>query len=238
MSILDALIADPLAAAPPFVPIWKSHVKTIDEPGRSRLYVTPDGTFPSVTSVLGHGSDMSWLETWRQNVGEEKADNISRRSRERGTTMHAVLEAAIRREDPAVVAGEDYESLEMARAIARQLFPNVRRMFGLETAVWSKRLRIAGRLDGAGVHNGENAIIDFKNARHLKNAADIQGYFRQASLYSMLLLERTGVHCPKIIIAIAQGDDRCGQAQIFEERAENFLEAAFRQVRCYHRDTK
>ena len=42
--------------------------------GIGRVYTTPDGNkYPSVTTVLGAGSDQSWLQEWKDRVGEKEA---------------------------------------------------------------------------------------------------------------------------------------------------------------------
>jgi len=38
-----------------------------------RRYKTPDGTFPSVTTVLGQRTDKSAIEKWKQRVCNEEA---------------------------------------------------------------------------------------------------------------------------------------------------------------------
>jgi len=50
------------------------------------------GLFPSITTVLGETSDKSGLEEWRNKVGHEEADRISRLSMNRGTIMHRLIE--------------------------------------------------------------------------------------------------------------------------------------------------
>lgn len=50
------------------------------------------GLFPSITTVLGETSDKSGLEDWRNKVGHEEADRISKLSMNRGTIMHRLIE--------------------------------------------------------------------------------------------------------------------------------------------------
>ena len=63
-----------------------------------RVYVAPDGSrYPSVTTVLGILSEDS-IREWRQRVGEEKANSITRKAASRGTDMHTLVEHYLKNE--------------------------------------------------------------------------------------------------------------------------------------------
>ena len=59
-----------------------------------RVYLTPTGDkFPSVTTVISNNKEkMAGIARWRARVGEEKANNISKRSTGRGTKYHSIVE--------------------------------------------------------------------------------------------------------------------------------------------------
>lgn len=58
-----------------------------------RLYPTPEGQFASVTTVISSNREkMAGIARWRERVGEEKANNISSRSTNRGTKYHSIVE--------------------------------------------------------------------------------------------------------------------------------------------------
>lgn len=230
-------VRDPLQAAPSLETIWDPDVKN-DDSGSLRVYKTPDGDFFSVTSILGYGHDMTWLEDWRERIGHEKADAISERSRERGTNMHAALEASIEGRDPWDASLHDGEAMLMARAIAEDLFPRVEKFLMSESAVWSKQHRYAGRTDSVGIVDGKPSIIDFKNARHKKKPEDIVGYFHQTSLYAEAIYERVGVACEDIYICVAYGDQMIGQRDIFRVKTLDWLPAAVDLVKKFHENYK
>ena len=56
-----------------------------------RLYSTPDGAFPSVTTVLSILNEEA-IAAWRARVGEEEANRISGRASNRGTKVHSIIE--------------------------------------------------------------------------------------------------------------------------------------------------
>ena len=37
-----------------------------------RTYFTPDGAYPSITTILGKTADNTWLQKWIERVGEKK----------------------------------------------------------------------------------------------------------------------------------------------------------------------
>jgi len=59
----------------------------------SRKYTTPEGnSYPSVTTILSHSTDKSFLIKWRKRVGEEESNKIVKKSSGRGTKLHSVCE--------------------------------------------------------------------------------------------------------------------------------------------------
>ena len=65
-----------------------------------RTYFTPDGNFPSITTLLGKTSENQvWLQKWREKVGEEEADRISKEATDRGTLVHEYAEKYFNGED-------------------------------------------------------------------------------------------------------------------------------------------
>ena len=65
-------------------------LKSITTSG-SRVYETPDGTFPSITTVLGR-KKAQFFKEWRARIGEEEANKITTQATRRGTKVHKVVE--------------------------------------------------------------------------------------------------------------------------------------------------
>ena len=63
-----------------------------DDSNKTRLYKTPDGDFPSVTTILDKTKDKTFLFEWRKRVGEEEANRISKEAAGLGTVFHKHLE--------------------------------------------------------------------------------------------------------------------------------------------------
>jgi len=66
-------------------------LKTTNSGGRK--YLIPNGNlyYPSITTLLGNLSKKAIME-WRDRIGHEEADRISRQAAGRGTAVHAVCE--------------------------------------------------------------------------------------------------------------------------------------------------
>ena len=63
--------------------------KTVD---KKRFYVTPDGDFPSITTVLSIRKKEG-LDAWRKRVGNDVANYVARTAAARGTSIHHMCEA-------------------------------------------------------------------------------------------------------------------------------------------------
>ena len=130
-----------------------------------RVYIAPDGSrYPSVTTVLGILSEDS-IREWRQRVGEEEANKVSQRASNRGTAVHSVIEKYLRNEDTSDNLPHIKQSLANLRPI---LDKSIGKIFGLEVALYSNHLGVAGRCDCIAEFDGVPSIIDFKTSKRIK----------------------------------------------------------------------
>jgi CRISPR/Cas system-associated exonuclease Cas4 (RecB family) len=168
-----------------------------------RHYKTPDGVFPSVTTVLSSLEGDGGLERWRARVGAAEADRITQQGANRGTTLHNAIEKYILHDKHEVETPFD----EMFYVqIKKFLDQHLSTIYGLELPVYSKRLRAAGRLDLWGEYKNINSILDFKTSVRRKPAAWIENYFLQTSCYAMMVYERYGVKVEQVVILMATED--------------------------------
>lgn len=191
-----------------------------DNTPNGRFYVTPEGKrYPSVTTVLGKTTDQSWLKEWEDRVGKERVEHVSKQASRRGTAVHEIAEKYLRN-DPDYKKGEMPVNIASFNYIKPFLDENVGLIAGLELPLYSDFLRTAGRVDMIAKWNGEWAIIDFKTSKRNKKKEDITNYFLQASCYSYMFFERTGLHIPKIVIVMTVDDS---EPLIFEERSKDYI---------------
>ena len=188
---------------------------TTNEDG-SRVYVNASGVaYPSATTVLSVLSKDS-IKEWRQRVGEEEANRISSTAATRGTKIHTLVEKYLGNEE---ITSETYEEQKVDPFNA-QLFEDYKKFLNRinnihaqELALYSDHLRMAGRVDCIAEFEGKLAIIDFKTSRKLKRKDWIESYFLQATAYSIMYEERTGIPVPNLVIGIAV--DHESEPQIF-----------------------
>jgi genome maintenance exonuclease 1 len=200
--------------------------------GEQRFYQTPDGNkYPSVTTVLSEMSDKTAIIAWRKRVGEEEANRVSGRATRRGTAVHSLLEKFVLNEE---IDFSDTMPLNrtMYNQIAKHLQQNVDNVRSSEGQLFSHKLKIAGSVDLIASYKGEPAIIDFKTSTKPKRKEWIENYFLQATMYSYMLYEMTGLYHPKLVIAIALEED--SGPQIFEEHASNWIEKATKMCQEFH----
>ena len=183
-----------------------------------RVYVAPDGSnYPSVTTVLSIlGEDA--IRAWRQRVGEDEANRISHRASNRGTAVHDILERYLKNEDTSDNLPHIKQSLTNLRPI---LDRSIGKIFGLEVALNSRHLGMAGRCDCIAEWNGVPSIIDFKTSRRVKKKENISNYFAQASAYAIMFEERTGLAIPNTVILMDVDDNA---PLVFEEHRDNYID--------------
>ena len=80
-----------------------------------RIYTTPEGNkYKSITTVLSHYGKQAIYE-WRQSVGEERANEISRKATNRGTKVHKIC--------------EDYLNNEITELKMQMMMPDLKELF-------------------------------------------------------------------------------------------------------------
>jgi genome maintenance exonuclease 1 len=185
-----------------------------------RLYTTPEGNkYKSITTVLSNYNKKAIYE-WRQAVGEEYANIVSRKAASRGTKVHKIC--------------EDYINNEISELKMQMLMPDMKELFfkikpdidecvgkvyAQEQALYSDKYRIAGRVDLIAEWNGKLSVIDFKTSTKQKDEEDIQNYFMQCTAYALMFAERTGIWIDDIVVVIATEE---GSAQIFEKQIHDY----------------
>jgi genome maintenance exonuclease 1 len=188
-----------------------------------RYYGVDDSTaYPSVTSVISFNTRQKFVD-WRQRVGNEVANAITKHATTRGTDLHLVFEE--------YMANRDYKSLEEYKRPLIQLMFNAAKphldarldnVFEQETRMSSNRLCLAGSVDLICEVDGELAIVDFKTSKAEKPEEWLEDYFVQLSAYWAMFSERTGV-VPKKLVVFLVGEN--GDVQIVERRnIMNYLE--------------
>ena len=189
-----------------------------------RLYQTPQGkSYPSVTTVTGILSKDD-IQAWRQRIGEEKADQITRAATSRGNEVHKLAELYLRNElfsQSTLFDEPKTNNYKMFEALSSVLDNNVGIVRAIEAPLYSDVLRVGGRVDLVAEWDNELAVIDFKTSSKPKKERWIDNYFMQSSAYAFMFEELTKISINKIVIAIAL--ENLG-TQIFIKNANDYIQ--------------
>ena len=167
----------------------------------TRRYVTPTGEkYASVTTVLAEHGKAGIME-WRKRVGDEKANEISRKATTRGTSVHKVLEAYLNNEDTSGFGMMPNVKSLFVR-MKQELDDKVNNIHCLESRLFSHELKLAGTVDCIAEYKGVLSVIDFKTSIRLKKKENIGGYFMQGAAYATMFNEMTNLNIEQIVILI------------------------------------
>lgn len=209
-----------------FQTVYRNKITDEVIPGVGRLYKIDNLlVFPSVTTVLGAMSDTEWLDNWKQEIGEERANEITHNACLRGSSMHHLIENHL--------LNKELDKQEVGYWFYRQLLIYVNKIeyYAVEIPLWSDKLKIAGRADCIGLYENELSIIDFKTSRKSKHAKDIENYFLQCTIYALMLYELVGILCPNIIVLIATEE---GFPLVFKRKTLDYAKQAVTLIKKYH----
>ena len=156
--------------------------------GGLRKYLFGDEKLPSVTSVLKSTmseEDKASLENWKERVGHKEANRIKNEATSRGTSMHSYIEDFLRGRinESFFESNEQYKN--MAKIIIdKGIKSKLEEIYGMETTLYYPE-KYAGTADLVGVYQGQETIIDFKQANKPKKEDYIQDYFLQLGAYTL-----------------------------------------------------
>ena len=195
----------------PFVPIER---ETID----GVRYYKAMGTdklirLPSITSVISH-RNKDKFKAWRAKVGEQEANNITRKATHRGTDAHTLIEEYLNNVEP----DEMSDVLPLSEFLFKQAKPTLNRINNIlcqEQSLWSFEIGIAGSVDCIAEFDGELSIIDFKTSAKPKPREWIEDYFVQCAAYACMLYEMKGIMVKKFVIVMTCEN---GEVEVYEER--------------------
>ena len=166
-----------------------------------RVYVAPNGEkYPSVTTVIADHGKEAILE-WRKRVGDEKANEVSRKATTRGTGVHKALETYLNNEDTSELNMMPNVKSLFVR-MKQELDDKVNKIHCLEDRLFSHDLKLAGTVDCIAEYKGVLSVIDFKTSIRLKKKENIGGYFMQGAAYATMFNEMTGLNIDQIVILI------------------------------------
>ncbi|NBP02174.1 MAG: hypothetical protein EBU90_19015 [Proteobacteria bacterium] len=191
-----------------------------------RFYVTPEGNkYPSVTTILSEWKKKE-LAKWRKWVGDEEADRIKNFAAKRGTQFHTLCENYL---------SGGPETSDNIGGMFDQFKPILKRIKNIqcmEQHLYCDKLKVAGQVDCVAEFDRCISIIDFKTSSKPKKQENIWDYFMQASAYSYMYEDRTGIPIQDITILISC---QTGENQIFFAHRDEWINQ-FRTYRSLYND--
>jgi len=156
--------------------------------GKRHYDVGTEEKLPSVTTILSatqSDEKKESLAKWKQKVGENKADEIRDSAAERGTIMHRIIEGHLLGQRHADLSDLGQNAGIMAQKIIDEgLEGRMDEIWGSEITIYYPGL-FAGATDLAGIYEGRESIIDFKQSNKLKRKEWIEDYFIQLAAYAL-----------------------------------------------------
>ena len=112
-----------------------------------------------------------------------------------------------------------------------ELDSNIGDVYSLEQALYSDRLRVAGRVDCIAQWGGKISVIDYKTSTKLKFEENILNYFMQCSAYAEMFGEITGKPIDQLVVAIAVEE---ASPQIFVRSKAPYIRQLEQYINKYH----
>jgi ATP-dependent exoDNAse (exonuclease V) beta subunit len=221
-------------------------VKNIDKVS-GRVYDTPEGTFSSITTILGATANKAWLQRWIDSVGIEEANRIKEAAAERGTILHNYLErfyeeytAPTKEQARYFIANSGLNNekpfiKKMTVELMKHLLVNNFVSVSQEFVVWDPELRVAGRCDGVGYWNGKLIILDYKTSRKKKTISQIKDYYLQATFYCTAHNKMFNDTVDRFIILMAVED---GSSQVFTGSPKHYLPELKYRIKSFYDQKK
>jgi genome maintenance exonuclease 1 len=178
-----------------------------------RLYNLPNGEWvPSITSVTSFFNREVFVK-WRQRVGLEEANRITKRATARGTDFHLVCQDYLENKE---LDWNNYQPMTKIMFIhAKPYLDKINNIHAIERTLYSEYFGLAGRVDCIAEYEGELAVIDFKTSDKIKPEEWIENYFVQETFYAAAYYELTNIVPVKLItIMVTPG----GEVKIFDKR--------------------
>tara|TARA_R110002110_G_scaffold8435_3_gene42414 strand:- start:398 stop:1120 length:723 start_codon:yes stop_codon:yes gene_type:complete len=152
-----------------------------------RHYEIGSDKLPSVTTILSQTQSeekQQSLARWKAKLGDIAADRVRDVAAARGTAMHKYLECYINGTGHKDLTPLGQQAESMAKVIIASGLGDLGEVWGQEVTLYYPEL-YAGATDIAGIYDGQEAIIDFKQTNKPKQREWISDYFEQLGAYTM-----------------------------------------------------
>ena len=183
------------------VPINFDQAQLIEK-DNAHYYQTPKGdVFPSITTMLQKtmpAEKLQNLQNWKEQ--EVAAQYITQESAIIGTQTHKLIENYLN----GVTQTEEARLLSVAHF--NNMIPFLQKIndiHGTEIRLYSNEMKLAGTTDCIAKYEEEISIIDYKTKRSHQQEEWMTEHFIQATAYSEMFAELTGIKVKQIVILVS-----------------------------------
>lgn len=193
--------------------------------------VTVPSNYNGVTTVLSNTADKSFLVKWRERIGDIEADRIVNESITIGKQLDSLLYSHF--------TGGDTSSNSETHPVVPLLYTQLQGKLkyinpvALQLKVTSDKHMLYGYIDCLCYYKGVLTLLDFKNARRLKDQKELTDYKLQCTMYCMFLYEQYGIVVKQIMLLIAVRDSVYPQVVI--EDTKHYVKEAIDRICAYRR---
>lgn len=204
-------------------------LERVEKDGMRRYDVNGD-LLPSVTTILSYNKDDSFLDEWKERVGEDEAKRIVDESCSIGSVVHDNLENYVLH--GAKPTGTILEKI-MTKTIIDKGLCHLDEAWGCEAMLYVRGL-YAGTADLVGVYKSAPAIVDYKNSRRQKKEEWIEDYFKQLAAYGVAHNEMFGTKIRHGHILMVDRDSKFYPFEISGKKYDKYMYAWLKDVDAWH----
>lgn len=211
--------------------IKRPFVKMLDDP-RGHYYQTESGAiYPSITTMIKTFTK-DGIDIWRNKVGWENADRISKESTDVGTELHHLIEYFLNNKSiPTTISGDfAINPIELFNTVKPAL-ADINNIHATEMKLFSDEMGLAGTVDCVAEYEGVLSIIDFKNSRKKKTKSRVKNYGIQTAAYSQMWKECIGQDIKQGVVIIANWDFT---TSIFKFKIDDYMKDLWSMLVSYN----
>ena len=206
--------------------------------GKRHYDIGTNEKLPSVTTILQATQSeekRKKLAEWRERQGAQAADRIKDIAALRGTSMHTYLEGYITDHRHLDLTALGKEAGRMANIIIRSGLGDLEEIWGTEVTLYYPGL-YAGATDVAGIYNGRESIIDFKQTNKPKRREWIEDYFIQLAAYAMAHNHVYDTQIQQGVILMCSKDGFFQKFVVSDKEFKEYKYAFLEKVDYYHQN--
>jgi genome maintenance exonuclease 1 len=135
---------------------------------------------------------------------------------------------------PSYLEGHVPVNIQMFNTMRPELH-RINNIYAVEAPLFSETVGVAGRVDCIAQFDGYPSIIDYKTSKRLKTKEDIENYFVQMTLYSLMFEDMTHIKCKQLVVVM--GVDHEDPLVFIEQRAK-YVQKAHEVVSTFYKNNK